>query len=104
MTPTKGSTFGALLGTAPDAMLAVDGHGRAVLANAQVEVLERHRDCVRAAGGTRHQGCHQRCRTGSASLSYLKQLRNNTHRQPETAIAQMLGIARNYVPSQKVVE
>jgi hypothetical protein len=112
MTRTKGSTFGALLETAPDAMLAVDSRGRVVLANAQVEIPEGHRECIglgprpgdpgaRAAGGTRHQGRHRRVRTGSASLSYLKQFPNNTHRQRETAIAQLLGIARNYVPSQE---
>jgi PAS domain S-box-containing protein len=37
--PTRGSTFEALLETAPDAMLAVDISGRVVLANAQVEAL-----------------------------------------------------------------
>jgi hypothetical protein len=48
MMPTKGSTFEALLETAPDAMLAVDWPGRAhvVLAHAPVEILDGHRDCV----------------------------------------------------------
>ena len=39
MMQSQGSTYEALLETAPDAMLAVDSGGRVVLANAQVEAL-----------------------------------------------------------------
>ncbi|MGZ4762050.1 MAG: EAL domain-containing protein [Ilumatobacteraceae bacterium] len=115
MMPTKGSTFEALLKMAPDAMLAViaarvwwwptrRSKFLKVTETALAEDLDQATRVLERLAALGVRVAIDDFGTGWASLTYLKQFPDNTHAQPEDAIAQLRGIARDHAPSQMVVE